>query len=192
MIHPLPMNSKIVKVFGHKRSGNNFLMASLYTNFYHDQDMSLPGLDEDTDYHTHEGEIQHHNEYGKLFGGHYYSKPINVDKSVCIYIKRNPADIAYSLWKFELQINSFEEFYNDRIELINKHISNWSKLEVCTVHYERLYQNPLKTLKSIADYFHLTFIPPLRPLSRAVGWSPQKAVPRMGIEALKRIREKSL
>lgn len=83
----------MIKVYGHPRSGNNFLCELLALNFYPDKDLAGP-----------KGNIGHwsnrvggqSNPRALLFGGHHFPK---APTGPAIYIYRDGRDVALSLWR---------------------------------------------------------------------------------------------
>lgn len=202
------LNNEKVFVFGHPRSGNNFLLASLYINFYYDQDLSGKMLERKRFLNA-KGELINHSEWAGLFGGHGVHIPKKIPKNRCIYIKRNVQDTTYSFWRrqrmrIEWRGKSLEEWcekifdkpYTNGYKLlgttmeeaIKKHHETWEELNVYTVEYEELCARPKRVLLSISEHFGLNFNLPIRPIRKKVGWDPGKGIPGIGTQIINKTK----
>lgn len=190
--------SEFVKVWSHRRSGTNFLCGLLYVNFY-DGWMNPGAVDDDPrgkEFVTQRGDIQHHNEWADLFGGHEIVPPGDFKPGRDIYIKRNVLDTAFScynakfVWDFVPGFKgfnenmSFDEFLATKfpwfdtglmtvVDRIKLHHANWEKAGVYIVNYEDLVADPITVLKQLAERFDLTPLTDFKTLDRLVGWSPK-------------------
>ena len=189
----------IIKVYGHPRSGNNFLLATMYVNFYKDMDIKVGAplgafIDEN-------GIEWKGNKYKVLFGNHL----VNINDAPitrAIYIKRNPLDTAYSIYIFQKSRNklprpvrnmTFPEYLKAEIqwayfgrrrwkfaigktilEAIRTHHRIWESSGIYVVEYEDLKEHPHQTIRGIARHFNLHFVPPIQVIDHLVGWTPNK------------------
>jgi len=196
--------NRLIYVFGHPRSGNNFLMAILALNFYNGINLETTEYTSGSNFVTDDGKIQHHNKWGKIFGGHHFRKPPHYRNADCIYIKRTPMDVVYSFWRRKQMLPkgikgiSFKDFLSHKMKYKHSHNPNvpiriidnvishqksWNRPRIYTVSYEDLCCDPVTTIKKIARHFKLIYEPPIKLLTEKVGWNPRKGVPREGVKA---------
>lgn len=185
---------KLLQVYGHPRSGNNFLATLLARNFYPDLDLKS-GVGAIG--HWANRSQGHRNLYGKLAGGHCFPCR-GYEKGRAIYIIRDGRDVVLSLWrskhfKHKDQENiSLSEFLRQdidwwetpgqrsgpRINAIQhwrKHILLWSaEGDVHFVHFEQLIANPIAEMEIIAERFDLEKPLAYETVNELVGWFPNQ------------------
>jgi hypothetical protein len=140
--------NKIIKVYGHHRSGNNYLCALLYKNFY--EGIVDVGTDIDTDRRFilfgEEQKGKFHHPYAQLFGSH-DPRAVTQDS---IYIIRSWKDVEPSLAK--LKHRPPRQWANN-IETHINHIYTALQKRPYVVYYEDLVEDPSKVLRTIEIHF---------------------------------------
>lgn len=194
--------NRIIKVYGHPRAGNNFLMALMHKNFYDGIDLSGPikGFghwtreNEKAIYFDADKNYVDVNKYGRLAGSH-----ANLDCSFedSIYIVRDCRSVWVSVWRNKVfgrkedENLSFKEFmwkkldwywdFNNvaPIEMMpimhwHNHVKSWSE-KIFTVRYEDLILKPFEVLASIEEHYGLIRShEEFELLDGLVGWCPGK------------------
>jgi len=122
------MKNELVYLYSHPRSGSNFILATLYKNFYAGMNLSgnagvighwkhrtnSTGL-----YHTRKKRVDR-NMHSKIFGGHRF-RPVKVRNNP-IYVIRDGRDVVLSLWRTKWMLSpddqdiSFEYFLRKKID----------------------------------------------------------------------------
>lgn len=189
----IPQNTiSLIKVYSFPRSGTNFLMKSLQSNFFPNIDLSSSGQ---SGHWTNRQFIK--NEYGQLFGSHTNYIPPVSQKS--IYIYRDVRDVVLSIWKSYNFINpkdhknlTFKQFIHYKLDWVNtpgqkslptlnsieqwnKHTQHWevNKHEnILFIRYEDLVLNFSETLDTIRKFAKLSSAQYSKP--ELVGLSPNK------------------
>lgn len=181
--------SELLQVYGHVRSGNNVLAASLQRRFY-------PSLDlkgEDGQYgHWSDRQFTEGSPYGKLIGSHEHFPQASLPGRT-VYIHRDARAVAYSLWRSSHFMNvawrgiSFSEFlrrpldwdatpgrrrnyrwYQRSRENVlqhwRRHVEGWlgsGDRSICCVGFEELILDPGRTIAAIGEVFSIEV--PVRP-----------------------------
>jgi len=185
------MNEKLLKVYGHPRSGNHLLMDLLARNFY--IGVSL---------RTGPGSVGHwadrvHNQYskhGRLSGGHGLPQS-GYDQQNAIYVYRDGRAVALSIYQSphfmnpKLKQAGFSSFLRAKLDWYltpgrpsspgmniaqhwMHHLSAWQEVQACSVRYEDLVLDPIKELLRIAEHFDLDPPTKWQLTGRDVGWFP--------------------
>lgn len=184
--------NKLVKVYSHRRSGTNFLCGLLYVNYYNGIDMRS-----DTEreikgryFQTLEGEKVRYNQWAGLFGSHSPIPPHDLFISNSIYMRRDPVDTAYSLYRRADLDMTFKEYLDEKfkgktiIEHIEEHHRNWEQTKIYIVDYEDLYKYLFSTMEKIEKRFDLKRLNPEIQTIGKVGWNPGKGIPGEGRRVL--------
>lgn len=181
----------MLKVYGHPRSGNYYMMALLALNYYADEDLSTEG-----------GDIGHwadrvwvqESEYGKL-AGHHGPPRRGFDPENAIYIYRDGRAVVASLYRSrhfknpEWEEMDFGEFIRvpldwqfspghqsypecNVIEHWHNHLEMWRDEQIHKVQYEQAVYDPKSILDSIAGQFGLAARADYELPDRLVGWYP--------------------
>ena len=137
----------IIKVYGHPRSGNNYLCALMYKNFYSGYKSTERMIERNNRPFFLFGEAIQEDRflhpYVNIFGGH--------DPRKCspetIYIVRNYEDVRKSIEKMKHKI--------PYILPHNLHVYEAVKRRAYIVYYEDLCESPEKVLSEIQAHFSL-------------------------------------
>jgi hypothetical protein len=139
--------NKIIKVYGHHRSGNNYLCALLYKNFYSGMESVARTIDRGERRFILFGEEvkeqEFVNPYGNLFGSH---NPQDVTQN-SIYIIRDHDAVEKSIEKMNTPIVRFQE------HLFHVYVAVQKRPFV--VYYEDLCSQTEKVLREIQQHFEL-------------------------------------
>jgi|26BtaG_2_1085354.scaffolds.fasta_scaffold15978_2 hypothetical protein len=200
--------NELIHVFGHPRSGNNFILGSIYINFYDGEE--LPGRFKLRGFRNHKNKVVPGAPWAQLHGGHHLRKPPEYPLNRCLYVKRDVLDTAFSVYTFrnkkcrrKQQPVTFDRYIKVKwrfpywnfpkagllknkniIEAIKEHHRVWDSLGIFTVTYEEMFYHPIRTLNRIKKYFGLHNKKPLRKLKNKVGWKAAKARPDQGWKEL--------
>jgi hypothetical protein len=182
----------MIKVYGHPRSGNNFLCELLALNFYPGKNLAGP-----------KGKIGHwsnrvdgqSNPRALLFGGHHFPKNPYYPS---VYIYRDGRDVALSLWRSphfrhkDLAGISLSDFLRLKIgwhgspgirsiepmwnifEHWKMHLEAWRKTDVLKVRFEDLSENQAGQIGRIARFFGIGHKRKYHKVDRLVGWFPNE------------------
>lgn len=181
----------MLKVYGHPRSGNNYIMALLALNYYVGEDVSGSG-----------GYIGHWTkrtwmpeiEYGKL-AGHHKSPIWGYDPTNSIYVYRDGRAVSASLYRTQQFVNSewegmaFDDFIRKEldwqfspgrhiypncniIEHWRDHLVGWQGRRIHKIQYELAVLDPKQVLDSISDRFGLPTKERYDVPDQLVGWFP--------------------
>lgn len=181
----------MLKVYGHPRSGNNYIMALLALNFYPDKDVSTGG-----GYIGHWAKRVwiHKIEFGKL-AGHHRSPAWGYDPTNSIYVYRDGRAVIASLYRTQQFVNpewegmEFSDFIRRELDWQHSpgrriypghniiehwldHLEGWEKVRIHKVQYERAVCDAGKVLELIAHRFGLPAREKYEVPSRLVGWFP--------------------
>lgn len=193
------MANDIIKVYSFMRSGTNFLIHSMYQNFYKDSGIlaspseMVKGGNDVLEYYqgfeSDKGELDHHNKYMRLFGSHdkYNKQRCCADRS--IYIIRNPYDCMHSLYILETSKDSMSWHSNSDKDisyekwLVDKrvpkswkeHVTSYAKSGIMLVRYEDLKSNYENEINRIKQAFNLDLVrDKIVRIDKKVGWSAKK------------------
>ncbi len=139
--------NRIIRVYGHHRSGNNYLSALMWKNFYSGMDSVSTEIDRNGRPFILFGELVKDDPftwpYGKIWGSH---DPREVTQD-SIYIVRNREDVMRSVKKLKRPILlEFDHWMHIYIAIQNMPY---------IVYYEILKEHPEKVLGDIQHYFGL-------------------------------------
>jgi hypothetical protein len=191
---------RLLKVYGHIRSGNNYLAECLRLNFYPDADLGgEPG------YWGHWSDRQYTDgkAYGLLLGNHEHYRTARPEAGA-IYVHRDGRAVAHSAWRSPHFMNAawrgitLSDYLRKPIDwdatpahrrrlpirrenIIQhwlRHVSGWLESgdpRVGFVRYEDLAGNPTRVVQAIADFFGLELAGASGHVSipgKPVGYSP--------------------
>ena len=181
----------MLKVYGHPRSGNYYLMTLLALNYYANEDVSIG-----------EGFVGHWadrtwvpgSEYGKL-AGHHGPPRRGFDPANAIYIYRDGRAVIASLYRSQHFMNpeweemDFSQFIRTPLDWVfspgrqsypecnviehwHNHLKMWQDEHIHKAQYERAVYDAKAVLDSIADKFGLPTREVYELPDRLVGWYP--------------------
>lgn len=182
---------KLIKVYGHPRSGNHFLLNLIHNNFYPSMDLK-----------TGPGAVGHWSDRvrnqisvdGRLAGGHGLPQS-GYARGRAIYIYRDGRDVAVSVWKsphFKHKSWNgmpFSQFLGKKLDWYLTpgrpsepgmdiaqhwvhHLVEWGRADVLKVQYEKLVTDTDGELDRIAEHFKLERPDEYKKPGRLVGWFP--------------------
>lgn len=189
----------MVKVYSHKRSGTNFLLATLYKNFeFNDVSRMITTtkdtyddflhIDEDNGAPIYKGNnVTWRHPYSKLNGDH---KPCRVAKPNMIYIVRDPRDTLLSLFNLKGSVGKFKDWLNpNRIKNWYNHVNSYVNKGVYIVKYEDLMTDFENTMTKIEENFGLKRKnDSFEMIDDLVGWAPKNGKDKLKGE----VRDKSI
>lgn len=154
-----------IKVYGHKRSGNNLLLASLFLNW------QRQCRDAGEVVENERGERKYQ-PYAKLFGGHApaWEYP-EVALRQGVYVVRDPRDCLDSLWAFlNPNVPRTEFITRERVGDWCYHVRSY-KGWMPFVRFEPLVRQGLTAFPEIIK--RLPEVARIKRVSSPVGWSPR-------------------
>lgn len=183
------------------RSGTNFLIHSMYQNFYKNTGILMPSKRpgkhnsnvfkyyQSFDPDNQSGAKDSHDKYMALFGSHkeYNKQKCFAKKS--IYVVRNPYDCMHSLYVLETSKDSMS-WYSNRDKNISyekwlvsknipklwkEHVTGYVNSGIMIIRYEDLKNNYENEINRIKHAFNLQLVSDrIIKIDRKVGWSAQK------------------
>lgn len=184
----------MIKVYGHPRSGNNYLAALIKRNVYPNK--NLQGKDGYVGHWADRAYVRG-TKYAKLFGGHGLPHRYRNVKGEKVYIFRDGRDVALSLWNSEHFVNpewtktkSFSDFIRTPLDWVSspgdkanpcltifehwkRHLEMWKNSGAFLVCYEELCENPEPIILDIARLAKVK-LQTFSDLSGTVGWFGSK------------------
>jgi hypothetical protein len=175
----------MVRVYSHKRSGTNFLIALLEKNFefgdisnritttINDYDNFI-NIDEVNESPVFKGnKVTWNHPYGKLFGTH---AKCNLSIKNGIYIVRDPRDTLLSLYNLKGVQAKFKDWCTEaKIKNWYTHVKSYQDNGVFIVRYEDLINNFEDTMSRIQEHFDLDMKnDKFENIDKIIGWKGKK------------------
>lgn len=170
------IKNDLIKVYGYMRSGNHFLMAALYLNFYENDGIDYSLVTEGKDFFVDQyGNVMKDIikiDWHRLWGGHLKVNQIKLTGKE-IYIFRKGKDVLYSYWKLINPGTDFNLWVNkEKIFEWYVHLKEWFKENVYIISYEELNLFFNDTMKEIQKVFDLKLLRENFLKPGKVGWKP--------------------